>query len=58
MKLIACCPLLVGGVRIPIGGTFESSDHSGAKLIARRAAKAPPRAKAKKAKAEAQPAAK
>ena len=48
MKLVACCPLNVDGVRISIGDSFESSDYSGSKLIARGAAKSSAKAKAKK----------
>ena len=52
MKLIACCPLVVDGARLSVGDSFESTDHSGAKLIARGAAKAASRAKPKAKKSE------
>ena len=48
MKLVACCPMTVDGVRLSLGDSFDSSDYSGAKLIARGAAKAASKAKAKK----------
>lgn len=48
MKLIACCPLIVGGAKVAVGESFEATDYSAAKLIARGAAKAPARAKPKK----------
>lgn len=51
MKLIACCPMSVDGAKISPGDAFEATDYSGAKLIARGAAKAAPRA-AKKKKAD------
>lgn len=49
MKLIACCVIYHGGVRLAAGDAFEVTDHSAAKLIARGAAKAAPKAKKKKA---------
>ena len=48
MKLIACCKMSVGGVTVDAGDRFESTDYSGAKLIARGAAKAAPKAAKKK----------
>lgn len=52
MKLVACCPLVVDGARLSVGDSFEATDYSGAKLIARGAAKPAPRAKSKAKKAE------
>ena len=52
MKLVACCPLTVDGVRLSIGDSFDSSDYSGAKLISRGAAKAASRSKPKAKKSE------
>lgn len=52
MKLTACCPLVVDGVRLSVGDSFEATDYSGAKLIAQGAAKAASRSKAKAKKAE------
>ena len=52
MKLTACCPLVVDGVRLSVGDSFEATDYSGAKLIAQGAAKPAPRAKSKAKKAE------
>ena len=52
MKLIALCHLAVDGDKISPGDSFEATDYSGAKLIARGAARVAPKAKAKKAKAE------
>lgn len=53
MKLIACCSLSVDGEKVAPGDAFDASDYSGAKLIARGAAKAAPKGRAKaKKKAE------
>jgi len=52
MKLIAFCPLSVDGARVAVGDTFETSDHSGAKLIKRGAARAAPKSKPKPKKPE------
>ena len=43
----------VGGVIVEAGDRFDSTDYSGAKLIARGAAKAAPKAAKKKAEAKA-----
>ena len=53
MKLIACCRMSVGGVIVEAGDSFESTDYSGAKLIARGAARAAKKATKKKAEAKA-----
>ena len=53
MKLIARCKTAVGGVTVDAGDRFESTDYSGAKLIARGAAKAAPKAAKKKSEAKA-----
>lgn len=53
MKLIACCKMSVDGVMIEAGDRFDSTDYSGAKLIARGAAKAAKKAAKKKAEAKA-----
>jgi len=53
MKLIACCKMSVGGVVIESGDRFDSTDYSGAKLIARGAAKVAPKATKKKTEAKA-----
>ena len=53
MKLIACCKMSVDGVTVEAGDRFESTDYSGAKLIARGAAKAASKATKKKAEAKA-----
>ena len=53
MKLVARCRMLIGDARVEPGDTFESTDYSGAKLIARGAAKAAPKASKKKAEAKA-----
>ena len=53
MKLVACCPLSVDGVKRSPGDAFEATDYGGAKLIARGAAKAASKGKSKaKKKAE------
>ena len=53
MKLVALAPLSIGGEKIAVGQEFESTQHSGAKLMARGAAALPsPKKKAKKAKPE------
>jgi len=53
MKLIACCPMSVDGAKLSPGDAFDATDYSGAKLIARGAAKAAPKGKSKaKKKAE------
>lgn len=54
MKLIACCKIDHGGVRLVSGDAFEASAYSGAKLIAQGAAKAAPRATKKRAEAQAE----
>ena len=48
MKLVACCPLSVGGVNLAPGDSFEASDYNGAKLVSRGAAKAATKPKPKK----------
>ena len=57
MRLVALCPLLVDGEKVAPGDSFDATDYSGAKLIARGAAKIPSRAKAKAKKPKAEPAA-
>ena len=53
MKLIACCSLSVDGAQLSPGDAFDANDYSGAKLIARGAAKAAPKGRSKaKKKAE------
>ena len=53
MKLIACCSMSVDGAKISPGDAFDATDYSGAKLIARGAAKAAPKGKSQaKKKAE------
>ena len=53
MKLIACCSLSVDGAKLSPGDAFDATDYSGAKLIARGAAKAAPKGRSKaKKKAE------
>ena len=48
MKVIACCPLFVAGVKVAVGESFAATEYSAAKLIARGAAKPPVKAKPKK----------
>jgi|ETNvirnome_2_300_1030623.scaffolds.fasta_scaffold22463_1 hypothetical protein len=48
MKLVACCPLSVGGAKLVPGDSFEASDYDGAKLISRGAARPATKPKSKK----------
>lgn len=52
MKLVALAPLSIGGEKIAVGQEFESTEHSGAKLMARGAAALPKPKKKTKAKPE------
>ena len=54
MKLVALCGLLVNGILVEAGSTFEADDDNAAKLIRRRRAK--PATKKRKPKGEEEPA--